>query len=242
MMVLDVSNPSNVALPSIEQDLDFSPENLQWVDHRLRDRPSAASCSSEDVPPTSSGRRDRLHRRRRRSVSLCSRSRCGLSELLAILIVARAIQGAAGAIIVALGASRSSMRRLSPRVRSATRRSGSSARSPVRGAAIGVILGGDPDRSTWAGSGSSSSTCRSAAARSALTRTFVRESRRRGRASSLRPARRRHHHRRRSWCSSTRSRRPRTQRLGLGPDVGSCIVSGCCSCAFLVIERRWRSR
>ena len=54
MVVLDVSIV-NVALPSIQKDLHFSPEDLQWVVSALLADLRRASCCSAGAPGTCSG-------------------------------------------------------------------------------------------------------------------------------------------------------------------------------------------
>jgi EmrB/QacA subfamily drug resistance transporter len=95
MVVLDVSIV-NVALPSIEGDLNFSPEDLQWV-------VSAYSLTFGGFLLLGGRLGDILGRRRLFMVGLATFSicslLCGLSVSSGMLIGMRALQGAAAAIL-----------------------------------------------------------------------------------------------------------------------------------------------
>src|SRR3954453_19885998 len=95
MVVLDISIV-NVALPSIETDLDFTPANLQWV-------VSAYSLTFGGLLLLGGRAGDLLGRRRvfMAGLALFSLSSlvCGLSQSDTMLIVARGVQGAAAAIL-----------------------------------------------------------------------------------------------------------------------------------------------
>ncbi len=136
MVVLDVSIV-NVALPSIQTDLDFSTENLQWV-------VSGYALTFGGFLLLGGRMGDLLGRRRLFMVGLAlfavSSLLCGLSVSSAMLIAMRLLQGAAGAI-------------LSPSVFSITLvtfREGAERNKALgilgaiagSGAAIGVLLGG----------------------------------------------------------------------------------------------------
>src|SRR5262245_51117234 len=136
MVVLDVSIV-NVALPSIESDLDFSPENLQWV-------VSAYSLTFGGFLLLGGRLGDILGRRRLFMIGLatfavCSLL-CGLSRSSGMLIGFRALQGAAAAILAPSVFS----------ITSVTFREGSERNKALgvlgaiagSGAAIGVLLGG----------------------------------------------------------------------------------------------------
>lgn len=125
MVVLDASIV-NVALPSIQRDLDFSDESLQWVVN--------AYTLAFGGFLLLGGRAADLFRRRRVFIaglglfSVASLAG-GFATTSEWLIIARGVQGL-GAAVVARRRSRSS-RRPSPRAPSATRRSASGVRSPV---------------------------------------------------------------------------------------------------------------
>jgi len=95
MVVLDVSIV-NVALPSIQKDLDFAPENLQWVI-------SGYALTFGGFLLLGGRFGDLLGRRRLFMVGLALFAAfsllCGLSTSSGMLIAARALQGAAGAIL-----------------------------------------------------------------------------------------------------------------------------------------------
>jgi EmrB/QacA subfamily drug resistance transporter len=95
MVVLDVSIV-NVALPSIQKDLDFAPENLQWV-------VSAYALTFGGFLLLGGRAGDVLGRKRIFVVGLLAFAifslLCGLSVSSGMLIAARALQGAAGAIL-----------------------------------------------------------------------------------------------------------------------------------------------
>jgi len=95
MVVLDVAIV-NVALPSIQTDLDFAPENLQWV-------VSAYALTFGGFLLLGGRAGDLLGRRRIFMVGLLAFSAfsllCGFSTSEEMLIAARALQGAAGAIL-----------------------------------------------------------------------------------------------------------------------------------------------
>ena len=95
MVILDVSIV-NVALPSIQEDLDFAPENLQWV-------VSAYSLTFGGFLLLGGRAGDVLGRKRIFIVGLVAFAvfslLCGLSVSSGMLIAARALQGAAGAIL-----------------------------------------------------------------------------------------------------------------------------------------------
>ena len=95
MVVLDVSIV-NVALPSIEKDLNFSPENLQWVI-------SAYGLTFGGLLLLGGRAGDILGRRRLFMVGLglfaLFSLLCGLATSSGMLIAFRACQGAAGAIL-----------------------------------------------------------------------------------------------------------------------------------------------
>jgi EmrB/QacA subfamily drug resistance transporter len=95
MVVLDVSIV-NVALPSIQKDLDFAPENLQWV-------VSAYALTFGGFLLLGGRAGDVLGRKRIFTVGLLAFAAfsllCGLSVSSGMLIAARALQGAAGAIL-----------------------------------------------------------------------------------------------------------------------------------------------
>jgi EmrB/QacA subfamily drug resistance transporter len=136
MVVLDVAIV-NVALPSIQEDLDFAPENLQWV-------VSAYSLTFGGFLLLGGRAGDVLGRKRVFTAGLIAFAAfsllCGLSVSSGMLIAARALQGAAGAI-------------LSPSVFSITMvtfQEGAERNKALgilggiagSGAAIGVLLGG----------------------------------------------------------------------------------------------------
>ena len=136
MVVLDVSIV-NVALPSIQEDLDFTIENLQWV-------VSGYALTFGGFLLLGGRTGDLLGRRRLFMVGLAlfaaSSLLCGLSVSSGMLIAMRLIQGAAGAI-------------LAPSVFSITLvtfREGAERNKALgilgaiagSGAAIGVLLGG----------------------------------------------------------------------------------------------------
>jgi EmrB/QacA subfamily drug resistance transporter len=136
MVVLDVSIV-NVALPSIQDDLDFSVENLQWV-------VSGYALTFGGFLLLGGRMGDLLGRRRLFMIGLAlfavSSLLCGLSVSSGMLIATRLLQGAAGAI-------------LSPSVFSITLvtfREGAERNKALgilgaiagSGAAIGVLLGG----------------------------------------------------------------------------------------------------
>jgi EmrB/QacA subfamily drug resistance transporter len=136
MVVLDVSIV-NVALPSIQTDLDFSTENLQWV-------VSGYALTFGGFLLLGGRMGDLLGRRRLFMIGLAlfavSSLLCGLSVTSGMLIAMRLLQGAAGAI-------------LSPSVFSITLvtfREGAERNKALgilgaiagSGAAIGVLLGG----------------------------------------------------------------------------------------------------
>ena len=95
MVVLDVSIV-NVALPSIQKDLNFSPENLQWVI-------SAYGLTFGGFLLLGGRAGDILGRRRLFMVGLGSFAvfslLCGLATSSGMLIAFRALQGSAGAIL-----------------------------------------------------------------------------------------------------------------------------------------------
>jgi EmrB/QacA subfamily drug resistance transporter len=95
MVILDVSIV-NVALPSIQDDLDFAPENLQWV-------VSAYALTFGGFLLLGGRAGDVLGRKRIFIVGLVAFAvfslLCGLSVSSGMLIAARALQGAAGAIL-----------------------------------------------------------------------------------------------------------------------------------------------
>jgi EmrB/QacA subfamily drug resistance transporter len=95
MVVLDVSIV-NVALPSIQKDLDFSPENLQWVI-------SAYGLTFGGLLLLGGRSGDILGRRRLFMVGLglfaLFSLLCGLATTSGMLIAFRALQGSAGAIL-----------------------------------------------------------------------------------------------------------------------------------------------
>jgi EmrB/QacA subfamily drug resistance transporter len=95
MVVLDVSIV-NVALPSIQKDLNFSPENLQWVI-------SAYGLTFGGLLLLGGRSGDILGRRRMFMVGLGLFSifslLCGLATTSGMLIAFRALQGSAGAIL-----------------------------------------------------------------------------------------------------------------------------------------------
>src|SRR5207237_5785797 len=95
MVVLDVSIV-NVALPSIQKDLDFSTENLQWV-------VSGYALTFGGFLLLGGRTGDLLGRRTLFMVGLALFALfsllCGLAVSSAMLIAMRALQGAAGAIL-----------------------------------------------------------------------------------------------------------------------------------------------
>ena len=95
MVVLDVSIV-NVALPSIQTDLEFAPEDLQWV-------VSGYALTFGGFLLLGGRAGDLLGRRRLFMAGLALFSAfsilCGLSSSSGMLIAARALQGAAGAIL-----------------------------------------------------------------------------------------------------------------------------------------------
>jgi EmrB/QacA subfamily drug resistance transporter len=95
MVVLDVAIV-NVALPSIQADLEFSPENLQWV-------VSAYGLTFGGLLLLGGRSGDLLGRRRLFVIGLVSFSAfsllCGFAVSDGMLIAARALQGAAAAIL-----------------------------------------------------------------------------------------------------------------------------------------------
>jgi EmrB/QacA subfamily drug resistance transporter len=136
MVVLDVSIV-NVALPSIEEDLNFSPEDLQWV-------VSAYSLTFGGFLLLGGRTGDLLGRKRLFMAGLglfavCSLL-CGLSVSSGMLIAMRALQGAAAAILAPSVFS----------ITSVTFQEGSDRNKALgvlgaiagSGAAIGVLLGG----------------------------------------------------------------------------------------------------
>ena len=156
MVVLDVSIV-NVALPSIQEDLGFSPEDLQWV-------VSGYALTFGGFLLLGGRLGDVLGRRRLFMVGLAAFAAfsllCAVSQTDTMLIVARLLQGAG------LGAPRAvglldhagHVRRRAP---TATRRWASSAPSRAR-ARRSACSWAASSPSTPAGSGSSGSTCRSA--------------------------------------------------------------------------------
>jgi EmrB/QacA subfamily drug resistance transporter len=95
MVVLDVAIV-NVALPSIQEDLGFSPENLQWV-------VSGYALTFGGFLLLGGRMGDLLGRRRMFMIGLLAFSAfsllCGFATSDEMLIAARALQGAAGAIL-----------------------------------------------------------------------------------------------------------------------------------------------
>jgi MFS family permease len=95
MVILDVSIV-NVALPAIQEDLDFAPENLQWV-------VSAYALTFGGFLLLGGRIGDVLGRRNVFMVGLISFAAfsllCGFSTSSGMLIAARALQGAAGALL-----------------------------------------------------------------------------------------------------------------------------------------------
>jgi EmrB/QacA subfamily drug resistance transporter len=95
MVVLDVSIV-NVALPSIQEDLGFSPENLQWV-------VSAYALTFGGFLLLGGRMGDLLGRKKLFMAGLLGFAifslLCGLATSSGMLIAARALQGAAGAIL-----------------------------------------------------------------------------------------------------------------------------------------------
>jgi MFS family permease len=183
MVVLDVSIV-NVALPSIQTDLNFAPEDLQWV-------VSAYALTFGGFLLLGGRAGDLLGRRRLFMIGLglfaASSLLCGLSQSDTMLIFARGLQGVAGAI-------------LSPSVFSivtvtfeegptATRRLASSAASPAPARRSACCSAGYSP-STPAGSGSSSSTSRSGSSRCSWCRASCRKAMWKGfSATSTRSAR-----------------------------------------------------
>ncbi len=177
MVVLDIAIV-NVALPSIQKDLNFSStENLQWI-------VSGYALTFGGFLLLGGRMGDVLGRRRVFMIGLALFSAtsllAGLSTSSAMLIGARVAQGAAGAI-------------LSPSVfsiTSVTFEEGAERNKALgvlgaisgAGAAIGVILGGVLTDLRSAGSGSSSSTSRSACCTLFFVPRLVRESRAEGMA------------------------------------------------------------
>ena len=158
MVVLDVAIV-NVALPSIQTDLGFAPQDLQWV-------VSGYALTFGGFLLLGGRAGDLLGRRRIFMIGLAAFSAfsllAGLSTSPGMLIVARLLQGAAGAI-------------LSPSVFSiatVTFKEGAERNKALgilggiagSGAAIGVLLGGVLTQYAG-GSGSSSSTSPSASPR-----------------------------------------------------------------------------
>jgi len=136
MVVLDVSIV-NVALPSIESDLDFSPENLQWV-------VSAYSLTFGGFLLLGGRAGDLLGRRRLFMIGLaafavCSLL-CGLSTSSGMLIATRALQGAAAAILAPSVFSIVSV--TFPEGSDRNKALGVLGAIAGSGAAIGVLLGG----------------------------------------------------------------------------------------------------
>jgi EmrB/QacA subfamily drug resistance transporter len=136
MVVLDVS-VVNVALPSIERDLGFSPENLQWVVSGY-----ALTFGGFLLLGGRSG--DLLGRRRLFMAGLAAFAAfsllCGFATSSEMLVVARLLQGAAGAVLAPSVFS----------ITSVTFEEGSERNKALgilggiagSGAAIGVLLGG----------------------------------------------------------------------------------------------------
>ncbi len=136
MVVLDVSIV-NVALPSIQKDLNFSPENLQWV-------VSAYSLTFGGFLLLGGRAGDLLGRRRLFMIGLAAFAVCSLlcavSTSSGMLIAFRALQGAAAAILAPSVFS----------IVSVTFQEGSERNKALgvlgaiagSGAAIGVLLGG----------------------------------------------------------------------------------------------------
>src|SRR3954447_716149 len=94
MVVLDVSIV-NVALPSIQEDLDFSPENLQWV-------VSGYALTFGGFLLLGGRLGDVLGRRRLFMIGLVGfvafSALCAVSQNEGMLITARILQGAASAL------------------------------------------------------------------------------------------------------------------------------------------------
>ena len=153
MVVLDVAIV-NVALPSIATDLKFTQDNLQWVI-------TAYSLTFGGFLLLGGRAADLLGRRIVFMVgvtifTLASLS-CGLAQSEAWLIIARAVQGFGAALLTPAA--------LSIITTTFTERAERNKALGVwgavggGGAAAGVLMGGILTKS-WAGSGSSSSTCR----------------------------------------------------------------------------------
>ena len=231
MTILDVSIV-NVALPSIGKSLDFSRDDLQWVI-------TAYAITFGGFLLLGGRAADLLGRRRVFLVGVVvftvASFFCGLAWSEGVLI-ARArrpglrrrdhhtgraldhhddVRGGRRAQQGARHLGRD--RRLGRRGRRARRRR--------------------PDEVRSAGSGSSSSTCRSACSRSCSRPRFVRESR--ARARDRRRTRRRRHGHRRPRAARLRGLEGAGPRLGLGWTISRLAAVGrCCSIAFLVIESR----
>jgi len=155
MTVLDVSIV-NVALPSIKISLGVSDQSLQWV-------LVAYTITFGGLLLLGGRAADLLGRRRMFMIGLAlfaaASLACGLAGSIGVLIAARAVQGVGAAII-----SPATLSIIMTTFEEGAERNkalgiwGAMAGS---GAAAGVLMGGIL-RSTRAGSGSSSSTCRSA--------------------------------------------------------------------------------
>ena len=154
MTILDVSIV-NVALPSIQNVAARQESTLQWVISRTRSR-SAASCSSAAAPPTcSDAAGSSCSGWPLRAASLV----CGLAGSIAVLIVARTVQGVGAAIVSPADAldHHDDLRR-GLGAQQGARHLGRDGRQRRRGRRA---LRRHPHEVRSAGNGSSSSTCRS---------------------------------------------------------------------------------
>ena len=233
MVVLDATIV-NVALPSIQHGLHFSPRRACSGSSTPTRSSSAASCCSAAAPPT------------------CSGGSASSSPASIVFTVASLVNGLAtssghadrAAARCRASAPRSSRRprsrssrRRSPRAASARRRSASGARSPPAAARSACSSAAcSPRRSR--GAGSSSSTCRSGSPRSLLALRFVPNSRAEERPETVDVAGAVDGHGR-----AARARLRHRQGAGLRLDVrqarsGSSALAVALLAAFVVIELR----
>ena len=164
MVILDVAIV-NVALPSIQADLDFSPQNLQWV-------VSAYALTFGGLLLLGGRAADLLGRRRvfvaGVAVFALASLLAGVASTAALLIVARALQGIGAAAMTpaALSILTTTFREGAERNKAL----GAWGAVGASGGTIGLLLAASSPRPS-AGSGSSSSTCRSASSSSLSARS-----------------------------------------------------------------------
>ena len=162
MVVLDAT-VVNVALPAIQEDLDFSASSLQWV-------VNAYTLAFGGFLLLGGRAADFIGRRRLfiagvvvfTGASLLN----GLAQSSEFLIAARALQGLGAAMVspAALSIVTTTFRDGAERAKALS----VWAAIAVGGAAVGLLARRPPHRVPRRGSGSSSSTCRSASSRSLL--------------------------------------------------------------------------